>query len=182
MSAPPFALTICGVMEFSRINRRSITHAVSIWHPTDSTEEWIGLVRDGLPGAAVLPVVFDDVESARDGYLPASRDQVGEVIEFGRRLRGGDHLLIHCMAGVSRSTACALAILTAHFGPGSERTAAETVRALRRQARPNRLIVTHADAILERQGALVQACVEVFAEPAGPVFVNKGWDETPPDA
>jgi predicted protein tyrosine phosphatase len=177
----PFELTICGVMEFARLDRRAITHAVSIWHPTESTGEWIDLVRSGLPHSAVHPVVFDDVEAAHDGFLAATPEQVRGVLEFAAELGAGHHLLVHCMAGVSRSTACAMAILTAHLGSGSERLAAATIRRLRQQARPNRLVVAHADALLERQGALVQACREVFVEPAEQVFVNKGWDNPDTD-
>lgn len=172
----PFHLTICGVMEFDRINRRSITHAISIWHPTESTDEWIDIIRTGLPHSAVHPVVFDDVESEHDGFRPATLEQVRGVLDFAAAVRPGDHLLVHCMAGISRSTACAMAILTAHLGPGSERAAAETIRHLRRQARPNRWVVKLADQLLHRQGALIHACEHVFAEPAGETFVNKGWE------
>lgn len=173
----PFELTICGVMEFDRLDRRSITHAVSIWHPTDSTDEWIDLVRCGLPHSLVHPVVFDDVEAQHDGFQPATPEHIRGVLEFASAVRAGDHLLVHCMAGISRSTACAMAILTSHLGPGSEQHAAERIRQLRRQARPNRWVIRLADQLLNRHGALVLACSRVFAEPLGEGFVNKGWDE-----
>lgn len=178
----PFDITICGVMELGRIDRSEITHAITIWHPDAATGEHIQLVREAFAEAAVHSTVFDDVEHAHADYKPATPDHIREVLDFGADLTDDHHLLIHCMAGISRSTACAISILTDHLGKGSERKAAEIVRELRPQARPNRLVLSHADTLLKRGGALLGACDDVFSEPLDPAAVNKGWDDLGDDA
>lgn len=173
----PFDITICGVMELGRIDRTNITHAITIWHPDAATGEHIQLVREAFADAAVHSTVFDDVEHAHGDYRPATPEHIREVLDFGSGLSGGHHLLVHCMAGISRSTACAISIITDHLGPGSERKAAEFVRKQRPIARPNRLVLSHADTLLGRNGALLGACDEVFSEPLDPSAVNKGWED-----
>jgi predicted protein tyrosine phosphatase len=176
MSAP-FDLTICGVMELGRVDRSAITHAITIWHPDAATGEHIELVREAFAEALVHSTIFDDVEYEHGGYQPASPETIREVLDFGAGLTSGSHLLVHCMAGISRSTACAIAILADHLGPGHERRAAEIVRQLRPQARPNRLVLGHADRLLGRDGALLDACDRLFSQPLDAGLVNKGWED-----
>ena len=75
-------------------------------------------------------------------------------------------LLIHCQVGVSRSTAIALAILADRLGPGQEGEALQALLRLRPQAIPNLLVVSLADDLLARNGALRRAV--------------SAWDETIP--
>jgi predicted protein tyrosine phosphatase len=158
----PFDITICGVMELGRIDRSEITHAITIWHPDAATGEHIQLVREAFAEAAVHSTVFDDVEHDHADYEPATPEHIRGVLDFGSELTDDHHLLIHCK--------------------GSERKAAEIVRKLRPQARPNRLVLSHADTLLKRGGALVGACDDVFSEPLDPAAVNKGWDDLEDDA
>jgi predicted protein tyrosine phosphatase len=65
-------------------------------------------------------------------------------------------LVIHCLAGISRSPAAAL-IALAHDARGREREAASLLRKAAPFARPNRLLVQLADSALRRGGALVAA-------------------------
>jgi predicted protein tyrosine phosphatase len=64
-----------------------------------------------------------------------------------------DNLLVHCKAGVSRSTAIALAILMAQLG--DPQTALETVLKLRPIAVPNRHVTMIADDLLGCHGTLI---------------------------
>ena len=65
--------------------------------------------------------------------------------------------MFHCHAGISRSTACALTYLTIKLGPGSEEECVEKIWEVRPIAWFNDRIVTIADALLNRNGALVKA-------------------------
>jgi predicted protein tyrosine phosphatase len=65
-------------------------------------------------------------------------------------------VLIHCTAGVSRSTAAAYALWCDWLGPGKEAQAVSAVREVRPKAAPNRLMVKYADQILGRRGRLVE--------------------------
>ncbi|NQU11734.1 dual specificity protein phosphatase family protein [bacterium] len=67
------------------------------------------------------------------------------------------HLLIHCYAGISRSTATALAILMQVYGQGREEEAVRHLFRIRPQAAPNPRIVLETDLILGCGGQLVAA-------------------------
>lgn len=118
----------------------------------------IGAPEDELPvGYANVPskirLLFGDTNSSEDG--PTESD-VRCLIELAQTLKGSaGKVLIHCEAGVSRSTAAALIIYTCLLGPGSEREAIERVLGQRPIARPNRRMVEIADHLLGRGGRLV---------------------------
>jgi len=86
----------------------------------------------------------------------ASEADVRRIIEFAESVRGlTGKVLIHCEAGVSRSTAAALIIYACWLGPGGERLAMERVLAQRPIAMPNRRMVGLADKLLARRGQLL---------------------------
>jgi predicted protein tyrosine phosphatase len=111
---------------------------------------------------------FDDVARSFTVYVPPSYEDVAAVVER-ERLEGD--VLIHCAAGISRSTGMGLAI-RASQQPG--RTSADARRALwqihddvqdtksagfRKHGalNPNPRIVWHTDSILKYDGALMGA-------------------------
>jgi predicted protein tyrosine phosphatase len=99
---------------------------------------------------------FHDIESRRDPHPPL-RHHVRAGLAFARR-HAGRRLLIHCHAGVSRSTALAYAILVHRAGPDcDEARVLERILELRPQACPNRLVVRHADVLLGRGGRMLRA-------------------------
>lgn len=98
---------------------------------------------------------FSD-DSEPTPYGP-KRKHVEKAIEFGRKCQSmGGTLLIHCEAGVSRSTGMAFVILCDHMGVTKEEAAMEEVFRIRSQSHPNLMVVTHADDILGRRGAMVR--------------------------
>jgi predicted protein tyrosine phosphatase len=106
---------------------------------------------------------FHDLALPVPGARMPEADDVAEVLSFGREVRSGRgpaHLLVHCHAGVSRSTAAA-AILLAQPNPGREREAIDMVTSLRPVARPNRRMLRIADELLGRRGALERAADRV---------------------
>lgn len=156
----PFSLTICGEAEITR-SLDGHTHALSIMDPG------LTAVVD-LPEARILRLNFHDLDRAprpddplldalrRSGQtlvLPAER-HVRAILEFGTRLGRGDSLLIHCMAGISRSTAAAWMIGAQAF-PGREHDILSHIRRIRPQAMPNRLMVAIADSILGAEGRMI---------------------------
>ena len=60
---------------------------------------------------AVYPMHFWDIEEPLGDWLPASREDVRGIREFIDRYRdAAQHILVHCAAGISRSSAAAAAI------------------------------------------------------------------------
>ena len=86
------------------------------------------------------------------------------LLAFGRELHepAGSHLLVHCHAGVSRSTASAALILAQAY---PDRPAAEVlaeVSQMRPRAWPNLRILEFGDALLGRNGEIVAAAATVY--------------------
>jgi len=110
----------------------------------------------------ILRLEFHDTVLADDFYSPRPED-VQRIIDFAPLAAGlGGTCLVHCAAGISRSTATSIIVLTTHAGPGSEEQAAIQVLRLVPDAVPNTLLVTFADRLLERDGALIDAVERTF--------------------
>jgi len=89
--------------------------------------------------------------------LGATEDDVQQIIRLAQDLRSDTgRILIHCEAGISRSTAAALIMYACWLGPGREREAMSSVMAQRPAAIPNRRMVEIADRLLDRGGHLVE--------------------------
>jgi predicted protein tyrosine phosphatase len=88
----------------------------------------------------------------------ATEEDVRGIIQLAGQLRTeSGTLLIHCEAGISRSTATALIIYACWLGRGREDEAMERVVTQRPYAIPNRRMVALADNLLELDGRLLQA-------------------------
>ncbi len=110
-----------------------------------------------------LRVLIDDIDQPRAGFSAPADEHVAELLRFLHGSPREDSLVIHCLAGVSRSPAVALMAL-ALDAPGREREAASLLRDAAPFARPNRLLVRLADDALRRAGALV-AALDLIGEP-----------------
>ena len=69
-----------------------------------------------------LVLCFDDIASPKDEWIMPKERHVRSALEFADELGGGS-LLIHCHAGISRSSGIALAIIAKGLGPGKEKQA-----------------------------------------------------------
>jgi predicted protein tyrosine phosphatase len=110
-----------------------------------SISDKVVLKRPRFPDARrVTHLLFDDVEadSQVDGHYAATPDDVRTAISFAREI-GNEPLLIHCYAGISRSTAIAWLIAYDRLKdrPDAVRRAFEIVRELRPMMHPNRHVL-----------------------------------------
>jgi predicted protein tyrosine phosphatase len=110
----------------------------------------------GFPSARHLRLSMHDIADPGVPGAPA-RDHVDRLIAFGRDWDANAPMLVHCWAGVSRSTAAAFTLLCDRAGPGAELELAEMLRERAPHAQPNRLLVRLADEALGRGGAMVRA-------------------------
>lgn len=106
-----------------------------------------------------LTLRFNDIAEPLAGYVTPSADHVSQALAFASS--GDGPILIHCYAGVSRSTAMAYAVACAREPDRCERELAQTLRRLSPTATPNRLIVRLADEALGREGRMVEAIAEI---------------------
>lgn len=124
----------------------------------------------GFPKDRHLRLSVHDIADPQGDQAPA-RAHVERLLEFGRGWDASAPMLVHCWAGVSRSTASAYAILCDRCGPGTERDIARRLRERAPHAQPNRLIVRLADEALGRGGAMVRAVDEIGTG----VMVTEGY-------
>lgn len=110
----------------------------------------------GIPAEAHLRLAIDDVADARPGVVCPGEEHVSVLIEALRDRPRDEPVLLHCFAGISRSTAAALVALAidAH---GREAEAAAHLRRFAPHALPNTRIVALADGLLQREGRLIAA-------------------------
>jgi len=115
-----------------------------------------------------LPVGFENVDKKLRLLVAdvvtefgATEQDIWQIISLARELRSvSGRILIHCEAGISRSSAAALIMYACWLGPGREWEAMTRVLAQRPIAIPNRRMVDIADRLLNREGRLVAVLYE----------------------
>jgi len=129
----PFeALTICTKNQIPKVVKRfGATHLLSLVDPGDRI----------IPPRIIAPenhlsVTFDDVESPDEFYAPTI-EHVREIITWESQLPAETRLVIHCVAGISRSTAVAYGLLCNTMAPEE---AMARVFEIRPQASPNTIL------------------------------------------
>jgi len=106
-----------------------------------------------LPGEhAHLRVAVDDVTVPIEGYIHPVQAHLDQVLAFTADLTAMDRLLVHCFAGISRSTAAAIAVLIQHGIDYAE--AFKMVAAERPMLLPNRALIRLTDRHFGLDGAL----------------------------
>lgn len=101
-----------------------------------------------------LKLGFNDIVEPREGFVtPGTRD-VETLIRFAGDWDRSSPMLIHCWAGISRSTAGAFIARCALNPDQDEIAIAEELRAASPSATPNRLMVSLADDLLGRGGRM----------------------------
>jgi predicted protein tyrosine phosphatase len=108
-----------------------------------------------------LKVAIDDITEAMDGFVAPSDLHIEQVLNFVRGWDRSAPLVVHCYAGISRSTASAFAAACALNPHRDEFAIARQIRAASPIAAPNRLIVSLADKALRRQGRMLRALDEM---------------------
>jgi predicted protein tyrosine phosphatase len=144
-----------------RRNCDGVRHLVSIGDPGSL----IPAHFDDFP-ASKLRLEFDDVcgtLAVRAGFVRATPEQMGELVAFLRGVSG--KVLFHCAAGIGRSAAAACILAAMRLGPGREREALEHVLAVKQTIHPNKHMLSLADDLLERNGALLGAAFTLWDDP-----------------
>jgi predicted protein tyrosine phosphatase len=104
-----------------------------------------------------LHLAMHDIVEEREGFIAPAAEHVEALLDFARRWDRATPLVIHCYAGISRSTAAAYVIAAALEPARDADDLAAELRRLSPSATPNLRIVSLADAILRRGGSLTRA-------------------------
>jgi predicted protein tyrosine phosphatase len=100
-------------------------------------------------------IPISDIVEPMEGQVVPGRDHVDGFLAFLRGWDRSEPMLIHCFAGVSRSTAAAYIAACALAPQRTEEAIAWTLRKSSPTATPNALLVKHADDLLGRGGRMV---------------------------
>ena len=115
----------------------------------------------GLGEGQHLRLTFHDVAADVPGLEgPKTRDAT-QLVEFIRGWDTSAPMLIHCWAGISRSTASAYAALCMMRPDEDELVLAQELRDASPSATPNRLIISQVDLVLGREGRMEKAIAAI---------------------
>ena len=104
-----------------------------------------------------LLLSMHDIVDVQPDMTPPGTEHVERLLDFARSWDRGRPLVVHCYAGISRSTAAAY-IISAMLAP--DRDEYELAQALRQaspSATPNQRLVAIADELLRRGGRMTEA-------------------------
>lgn len=104
-----------------------------------------------------LVIGVDDISMPLEGYTLPGEEHVGRLIRF---VNGWDRkapMVVHCFAGISRSSAAAYVAACALNPKRDEMQIAWELRRASRTAQPNTRIVSVADRLLKRDGRMIGA-------------------------
>ena len=153
-AAPPFVITVCGIGELAEHSGLGASHVLSILDPDHPVPEAFGAFGEHVK----LELRFHDIVDPRPGEILPSPEHVDAILAFGRTLHpDGASLLVHCHAGISRSTASMVLILALAMPEQPAQAILERVHSIREKAWPNLRMIEMGDALLGRRGTLVQA-------------------------
>ena len=104
-----------------------------------------------------LVLAVDDITLPMDGYTAPAHDHVQRLIDFVGAWDRSAPMVMHCFAGISRSTAGAYVAACALNPQRDEMQIAWDIRRASRTAQPNSRIVSIADRLLHRNGRMIRA-------------------------
>lgn len=109
-----------------------------------------------------LHLEMHDICAPCDGRICPQEHHVERLISFVRAWDRAAPIVVHCYAGISRSTAAAFVTACTLAPERDEHTIARALRDASPTACPNALIVSLADRLLGREGRMI-AAVEAIA-------------------
>ena len=108
-----------------------------------------------------LRLPFHDISEPREGYIMPGERHVASLLEFAKTWDRDQPMLLHCYAGISRSTAAAFAVACALQPKRDEAEIAQELRHFSPTATPNSRLIAIADGLLQREGRMVKAIAAI---------------------
>ena len=111
-----------------------------------------------------LRLTMNDIAAPKSGLIIPDQKHIEDLLAFTSKWTQDAPLLIHCLAGISRSTAATFITLCSLNPQTDEIEIAKALRTASPTAHPNRLLVSHGDKLLGRNGLMIKAIEDM--EPA----------------
>jgi predicted protein tyrosine phosphatase len=158
---PPFGITVCGLEELEGHSATAATHVLSILDPDYPVPEAFGQYGEHER----LELRFDDIIDETPGKILPTPAHVAAILAFGRSLAAQPqaNLIVHCHAGISRSTAAMVLILAQAMPDTPAEAILATVHGIREKTWPNLRIIELGDPMLGREGTLIKAAYGIYS-------------------
>lgn len=150
---------ICGLEELPERHEARFSHILSILDPEWPDPEELS----HYPSEQRLILRFHDIIEPLPDMIEPEPGHVEALLEFGRTISDPADLLVHCHAGISRSTAATVALLLQAHPLAEDAAVLAHIGRIRPQAWPNSRMIGFIDTLLRRGGSLVAALPPFYA-------------------
>jgi len=137
---------------YSTVEQTGARHVVTLLGADDFIER-----PPTVPADNHLFLRMHDISEPLEGHVAPDVEHVEDLLAFVRGWDRATPMVVHCWAGISRSTAAAFVSVCALEPARDERAVAWAIRRASPTATPNIRIVRFADAMLRRDGRMVAA-------------------------
>ena len=149
----PHVIHVCSLARLhSTVDETGARHIVTLLRLTDRVDRPRHIAPENH-----LVLAVDDITAPSDGYTAPGEDHVQRLIDFVGKWDRAAPMVVHCFAGISRSTAGAFVAACALNPVRDEMQIAWDIRRASRTAQPNARIVSIADRLLKRDGRMMRA-------------------------
>ena len=163
----PFGLSVCGIEELDAHAATEASHVLSILDPDHPVPEAFGTWGEH----SKVELRFHDILDDEPGRIPPAKAHVERVLALGRELMTEPasvrHLLVHCHAGISRSTASMGLIIAQALPTAAAEDVMTTLLAIRAKSWPNLRMLEMGDELLKRGGSLPRAAHRLYHHQLG---------------
>lgn len=134
------------------VTRTGARHVVTLINAATVVERPAGIEPERH-----LFIGVSDITAPIEGHIMPGEEHVNRLLDFVHQWDRMHPMVIHCWAGISRSTAAAFISTCALAPHQDEMRIARRLRDASPSATPNPALVAAADRILKRQGRMVAA-------------------------
>lgn len=151
----PHNLFVCSLRTVRRrVRELTPSRVISILGASD------GFSIPDLVGVKHLRLEFDDVVYSSGSYVAANARHIEQLLAFISSWSPRERMVLHCLAGSSRSPVAALIAMAAK-DPGKELEHALNLRRIAPQAQPNERLIRLGDEALGAGGRLISAVTQM---------------------
>lgn len=166
-AAPKAAIHVCSLERVhATVMRESPSHLITLLH-----NDQLQATPEAITPDNHLRISMHDISMPQIGMVHPSQAHIERILAFVSSWDRTSPMLVHCLAGISRSTATAFIAACALNPNADEKAIARLIRELSPTASPNFLLVELADEALGRSGRMIDAIEAIGqGEPA-----MEGW-------
>lgn len=150
-------LYVCSLAKMNQVvDTVKATHLLSVVNPDMQVDR----PKRIEPGNHLF-LGMNDIAAALPGFELGRQEQVLQMLDFIQQWNRSSPMVVHCWAGVSRSTATAFIAACCLRPDLSEMDLAQALRSASPRATPNRRLVELADQVLGRNGRMLAAIKQI---------------------